>query len=538
MPVNFTLPPDTRAIGTGNPPQDMNGVADALTAMGAGCNALNAAFSGGADPTGTASSDAAFAAAAAAAAAAGVPFVIPAGTYKVTAPLDWRVPLLNVTGAGMQNTKIVQATANTQIARLAGQHQQIRGLSFQYGSQQASGNTNAIAVSFGDDTVGSCFESIFEDLYIVNAQTGMAVDPSVGTVGGLFSCTIRNIQITGNGGQSAISIIASNGTGANITGNNWEAIYCSNNFNGTASTWAGRPVNLQGCDNDSWTVLNIEHGNAFNGDVLGFTQCFATVVDDLHIESVPVSGTSPGFGQVLVNNSTVGIRGMTVRNPTLTGTPANPVARFAGSGNRLTIDGYYEPAGGSYGTHPWADWNSVTNSAMTVRNVTLAQVTGNQINSGAGDLLRFGNQDGSLSFAPAGAVGETFPRRFATLAQSALNSGTLYVTSIDLEAGAVVSNITMVTNTTVKTGGTHGWYVLLDTTMKVLAVTADKTDATTTWGTISTAYPIAVTAPYTAAYSGQYYIGVMVAETAGTMPTFSGSGGPGPPAGSTTSPRS
>jgi hypothetical protein len=97
MPAQFTLPPDTRAVGTGNPPADMNAVVDALTAQGTASNILNAAYAGGADPTGTADSTAAFNDAVAAlptitlhdsgtsGTALAVPqgtIIIPAGTFK------------------------------------------------------------------------------------------------------------------------------------------------------------------------------------------------------------------------------------------------------------------------------------------------------------------------------------------------------------------------------------------------------------------------------------------------------------------------
>jgi hypothetical protein len=85
MPPQFTLPPSTRAAGTGNPPADMNAVIDALVALGAGYNVLNAAFSGGADPTGAADSTAAIQAAISACQTAGGGIVyLPPGNYTVT----------------------------------------------------------------------------------------------------------------------------------------------------------------------------------------------------------------------------------------------------------------------------------------------------------------------------------------------------------------------------------------------------------------------------------------------------------------------
>ena len=123
---------------------------------------------------------------------------------------------------------------------------------------------------------------------------------------------------------------------------------------------------------------------------------------------------------------------------------------------------------------------------------------------------------------PVPAVAATMPLNRAVAQQGAMTSGILYVTSLGMDAGTPVSSCTMFTNVAAKTGGTHGWYVLLDNTRTVVAVTADQTDAATVWGATSTGYPLPWAAPYTATYTGRYYVGVMVAESAGTMPTFSG----------------
>lgn len=82
MPVQYTMPPDTRSAGppgTPDPPNDVNAHTRALNAAGAGINVLNAAFAGGADPTGAADSSAAFNAACAAV----MIIRVPAGTYKL-----------------------------------------------------------------------------------------------------------------------------------------------------------------------------------------------------------------------------------------------------------------------------------------------------------------------------------------------------------------------------------------------------------------------------------------------------------------------
>jgi hypothetical protein len=126
---------------------------------------------------------------------------------------------------------------------------------------------------------------------------------------------------------------------------------------------------------------------------------------------------------------------------------------------------------------------------------------------------------------PSGATAATLPRWIVSVPESTLVSGTLYVCALSIAAGIAVNNITFMTGAApVKAGGTHGWYVLLDSGLVVRAVTADQTDASTVWGVQKTFYTLA-TNSYTATYTGLYYVGVMVAESAGTMPTFAGAAG-------------
>jgi len=135
------------------------------------------------------------------------------------------------------------------------------------------------------------------------------------------------------------------------------------------------------------------------------------------------------------------------------------------------------------------------------------------------------NDMGELFLAPNGALGQTMPRRNATSTTIGPTSGNLYLQAIYLPAGVSVGHISFITGGTAKTGGTHGWYVLADSSYVVRAVTPDQTDAATIWGATNTAYSIATAATYVTTYSGLYYVGVMVAQSAGTTPTFTGSAG-------------
>ncbi len=148
---------------------------------------------------------------------------------------------------------------------------------------------------------------------------------------------------------------------------------------------------------------------------------------------------------------------------------------------------------------------------------------------GSGGLVTAGGVPvanlGLLTHPLATVVAATFDRRFATAAASALTSGTLYLNECPLSGGTTISKATFFTNTTAKTGGTNGWYVVCDATLKVVAVTANQTDAATVWGSASTGYPLSFTAPYAVPATALYYVGVMVATTAGTQPTFTAAPG-------------
>jgi hypothetical protein len=118
----------------------------------------------------------------------------------------------------------------------------------------------------------------------------------------------------------------------------------------------------------------------------------------------------------------------------------------------------------------------------------------------------------------------TMARRNVTTVQTATGfaTGVLAVTAIGLPLGMVVSSCTFQTGATAKSGGTHGWYVLMDSNRNELAITADQTDPATVWGATNTPYTLNFAAPILTTYGGVYYVGVMVAA-ATTMPTFVGS---------------
>lgn len=95
-------------------------------------------------------------------------------------------------------------------------------------------------------------------------------------------------------------------------------------------------------------------------------------------------------------------------------------------------------------------------------------------------------------------------------------SGTLYLQRIFLPIGQAISNIGFVTGLTAANGPTHWWTVLLDSSCKQQAHSADQTNTAIP---ASTWQSLAMATPYTATYSGAYFLGVMIATTT-TQPTL------------------
>jgi len=120
----------------------------------------------------------------------------------------------------------------------------------------------------------------------------------------------------------------------------------------------------------------------------------------------------------------------------------------------------------------------------------------------------------SLYTAPVGATAETMSRASVTGTSSALTSGTLYVMAAGMAKGTAVGNLTFCVRGTAEAGGTHAWYVLLDSGLVVRAVTADQTGAAAL-GTTNTPFTFATNA-YTTTYGGLFYVGICVVAT--TMP--------------------
>lgn len=119
------------------------------------------------------------------------------------------------------------------------------------------------------------------------------------------------------------------------------------------------------------------------------------------------------------------------------------------------------------------------------------------------------------TLGPTGAIAETFPRTFA-VANSAIGaSGTLFLQSIFLTAGQVVSNIGMISATTAAATTTNLQFGLYSSALVKLAESADQGAYTWAANTVRT---LPMISAYTVPQSGLYYIALkQVATTIATL---------------------
>ena len=117
-----------------------------------------------------------------------------------------------------------------------------------------------------------------------------------------------------------------------------------------------------------------------------------------------------------------------------------------------------------------------------------------------------------------GTLAESMPRELCPeVNTTAAASGTLNMQLIYLQAGTLVSNITLASATTAAGTPTNYFFALYDASRNLLAQSANQT--TTAWAA-NTVKTLAMTTPYRVPTSGPYYIGYMM--TATTVATIKG----------------
>ncbi len=136
--------------------------------------------------------------------------------------------------------------------------------------------------------------------------------------------------------------------------------------------------------------------------------------------------------------------------------------------------------------------------------------------------------DPLLAVQPAGCLATSHDRQQVTGSFSPA-SGTAYYRLVRLVAGVPISRVNMWVTGTAKTGGTHGFVNVVSVAAgKVVASSADRRDAASTWGKVNSLASIPLSAPYTPPVTGAYWLGFMVAVSSGTMPTVGQGASPDP----------
>lgn len=117
---------------------------------------------------------------------------------------------------------------------------------------------------------------------------------------------------------------------------------------------------------------------------------------------------------------------------------------------------------------------------------------------------------------PNAYAAESVPRSAATItSRGTLASGRMSVVAIELPVGLTINKLIFHSGTTALATGSNQWFCLLDQNRNQLAVTAD--DTSTAWAS-NTAKALSLATPFTTAYAGLYYLGVVVVAT--TVPSL------------------
>ena len=218
------------------------------------------------------------------------------------------------------------------------------------------------------------------------------------------------------------------------------------------------------------------------------------------------TGTAPyAVGQLVFFTATTIPTGLTANTPYYVVSVTGPVSGVY----TIKVD---STSGGS-GIAPTTTGSGVLvaacgNWTTVADDLPLSQLDSRYAAAGSG-----GGDTNSLLIAPSGVTAEAYPRYLASTSVGSLTSGTLYLTLIGLPAGFTVNAIAFYLGSTAKTGGTHGWHCILDSSLVLRGASADQTDASTTWGTANAAQSLTLATPYTTPSAGYYYLGFMIAAT-------------------------
>jgi Pectate lyase superfamily protein len=222
----FTPVPATRAVGQGNPPVDMNNTSLELAALGGTWSVLNAAYAGGADPTGTDDSTAAFQDAISALPSGGGTITVPPGTYKINTGALAPVSGLRLTGAGSGVTTLV-STANSIISAGASQ---VTGFELDHLTLEATGSDIF--------TGANCVGWHVHDCAFIQNSAGNAIW-NAATVSLMIECVFERNTEKVYGATRTIDAwyLSSDSNSTNVNACTWRDNVCTNENADASAYW-------------------------------------------------------------------------------------------------------------------------------------------------------------------------------------------------------------------------------------------------------------------------------------------------------------
>lgn len=184
-------------------------------------------------------------------AGAPLPIYFPAGTYRVSGTLDWRLDLLTVYGEPGQSI-ITQMTDNKPIMHVGGSRITVQGLYFRYNATQPVANTNAVALQISDSTRGR-----FADLEFYKTYSAIGIPQAIwrGPQNCVYSCIFENIASNAASGWHIDLAAYQGGNTGSILSN----IYIKNLPGATKSAGLGG-IRLKVASEMVLRQINVEHG--------------------------------------------------------------------------------------------------------------------------------------------------------------------------------------------------------------------------------------------------------------------------------------
>ena len=541
--MSVTIPPNTRAPGTVNPPGDMNDVSDVLTNAGMKFFVENTAWSGGADPTGTADSTAAINAALAACPYGGTVTGQPGATYKVSGPLTIPPQVKFDLGKGshidaVNGTTIIPAAEFSGAAVILFVDETTGGYSVASNGQEACGFTiDCSNLTPGASIDGIQAQGFVHGVYVHDIQIRYAANHGFyGTSNGSgapYSWRVRKVNsYTADGyGFSAAPFTDSTFSDCEAIGgskagwylpgspSNTHFINCRGEYNiyngfqltGAWSTATGAGgCTFTGCSTD---------GNNQDGFLVQATGTAPITLNGCMFRRDGNNGGpgGGGYGGLTFDGSTIPV--------TVDGITVYPGIAFAEGSNSPEYGIKFASESANIAINSGvvhAQTQAVYDDGSGNTSIYVAPTLISRTGSTASPVANTTTPKAKTGRAPVGAITQTIDPVLINTSGIAQVSGTLYLYAVTLEAGRVVTDLNFLIGTTNGLTLTHGWAALLNSSYLQLAHSADITSGNLAGASEIQTYTL--TAPYVPQATALYWLAICT--VASTQPTLAGYGTP------------